>query len=321
MNQFNNVIGSRKNLSDSAKLTYLLGYLRDYALKVVKHLTVSDSNYLIAIQMLKEEFLDVPYIIDETFKNILKASPSMEFDPEYTSVKVYLNEIKSYLYELKSHELNLLEENTAGHKFVSHIVFNKLPVAVKKELVHKVMDNYPTITDIFAHYNEVIKTLSKTTSVKKKIFVKPSSKPNEGYSSSFFRHKNSKEGKSTVENFKSVNIKVNKLICKLCSAEGHTLGKCSNFTNYNDKLARLKDLSLCTRCAGTGHDENSCYGKQNKLRFECLLCKKKEHITPLCPLNNNQPAIKTKVCLCFSQKSVDSSQMLPTMTLQIKKWK
>ena len=318
LNQFNNVIGSRKNLSDSAKLTYLLGYLRDYALKVVKHLTVSDSNYLIAIQMLKEEFLDVPYIIDETFKNILKASPSMEFDPEYTSVKVYLNEIKSYLYELKSHELNLLEENTAGHKFVSHIVFNKLPVAVKKELVHKVMDNYPTITDIFAHYNEVIKTLSKTTSVKKKIFVKPSSKPNEGYSSSFFRHKNSKEGKSTVENFKSVNIKVNKLICKLCSAEGHTLGKCSNFTNYNDKLARLKDLSLCTRCAGTGHDENSCYGKQNKLRFECLLCKKKEHITPLCPLNNNQPAIKTKVCLCFSQKSVDSSQMLPTMTLQIK---
>ena len=60
LNQFNNVIGSRKNLSDSAKLTYLLGYLRDYALKVVKHLTVSDSNYLIAIQMLKEEFLDVP---------------------------------------------------------------------------------------------------------------------------------------------------------------------------------------------------------------------------------------------------------------------
>ena len=40
LNQFNNVIGSRKNLSDSAKQTYLYGYLRDYALKVVKHLTI-----------------------------------------------------------------------------------------------------------------------------------------------------------------------------------------------------------------------------------------------------------------------------------------
>ena len=70
LNQFNNVIGSRKHLSDSAKQTYLYGYIRDYALKVVKHLTISDSNYLLAIQMLKQEFLDVNYIIDETYKNI-----------------------------------------------------------------------------------------------------------------------------------------------------------------------------------------------------------------------------------------------------------
>ena len=32
LNQFENVIGSRKNLSDSAKQTYLYGYLRDYAI-------------------------------------------------------------------------------------------------------------------------------------------------------------------------------------------------------------------------------------------------------------------------------------------------
>ena len=51
LNQFNNVISSRKNLSDSAKQTYLYGYLRDYALKVVKvHLTISDSNYHLAIK-------------------------------------------------------------------------------------------------------------------------------------------------------------------------------------------------------------------------------------------------------------------------------
>ena len=100
LNQFNNVIASRKNLSDSTKQTYLYGYLRDYALKVVKHLPISDDDYKLALSMLKQEFLDVSYITDETFKNILKAAPSMEFDPEFTSVKIYLNEIRAFFWAL-----------------------------------------------------------------------------------------------------------------------------------------------------------------------------------------------------------------------------
>ena len=108
-------------MSDSAEQTYLYGYLRDYALKVVKHLTISDSNYHLAIQMLKQEFLDVNYIIDETYKNILKAAPSVDYDPEYTSSKMYLNEMRSYLHELKTHDIDLLQDGTAGHSLISHI--------------------------------------------------------------------------------------------------------------------------------------------------------------------------------------------------------
>ena len=122
LNQFNDVIGSRKNLSDSAKQTYLYGYLRDYALKVVKHLTISDSKYLLAIQMLKKTFLDVNYMIDETYKHILKAVPSVDYGPEYTSSKMYLNEMRSNLHELKTHNIDLLLDRTAGHSLISHIV-------------------------------------------------------------------------------------------------------------------------------------------------------------------------------------------------------
>ena len=318
LNQFNNVIGSRKNLSDSAKQTYLYGYLRDYALKVVKHLNISDSNYHLAIKMLKQEFLDVEYIIDETFRNILKATPSVEFDPEYTSVKIYLNEIKAYLYELKDHKIDFLEIGTAGHKFVSHIVFNKLPVTFKRELVHKMSNNYPSISDILSQYNEIIKTLTKTSLNKKRSFSKPFSKSNANYNNSPFKYKEAKESKSTIQSFSASNFKENKLICKLCSSEGHTLGKCSTFSSYSDKVARLLELSLCIRCAGSGHTEDKCYGKQNKLRFECKICKKKEHITPLCPLNNDQSVSKTNTNLCFAQRSFDGSYILPTMTLFLK---
>ncbi|XP_068228118.1 uncharacterized protein [Palaemon carinicauda] len=303
---------------DSQAEYSIQGYLRGYALKVVKHLTISDRNYHLAIEMLKEEFLDVNYIIDETFKNILNAAPSAEYDQEFSSVNVYLNEIKSYLHELKAHNIDLLEVGSSDHEFVSHIVFNKLPIPVMRELVHKLDTNYPNISDILSNYNEIIKTLSKTVSNRKKTFTKTSSKPSP---SSSFKPKENKVGVSTIQNFKFAN-KVTKLTCKLCAAEGHTLGKCVNFNHYNDKVARLRELSLCTRCAGSGHEDNECYGKQNKLRFECLLCREREHTTPLCPsLNKAELTTKTNVSLCFAQRSFDASHILPTMTLYLRNGK
>ena len=127
-------------------------------------------------------------------KNILKAAPSVDFDPEYTSGKMYLNEIRSQLHELKAHNIDLLEENTAGHYLISHVVFDKFPVILRRELVDRISNNYPTITDIFSNYNEAIKTLSKTTFVKKKSVNKPFVKVSSGTSNSF-KHEDIKESK------------------------------------------------------------------------------------------------------------------------------
>ena len=49
-----------------------------------------------SLNLLKEEFLDKEFIIDETLKNILKAMPSKEYDPEFLNIKYYSSEIKSY---------------------------------------------------------------------------------------------------------------------------------------------------------------------------------------------------------------------------------
>ena len=58
-----------------------------------------------ALNLLKEEFFDKEFIIDETL-NILKAMPSEEYDPEFLNIKYYLSEIKSYLYELQQYNVN-----------------------------------------------------------------------------------------------------------------------------------------------------------------------------------------------------------------------
>ena len=47
---------------------------------------LTDSNYKVALNLLKEEFLDKEFIIDETLTNILKAMPSEENDPEFLNI-------------------------------------------------------------------------------------------------------------------------------------------------------------------------------------------------------------------------------------------
>ena len=167
MIQFENVIGHKKSLADSAKLSYLISYLKGYALKLVNHLAVCDENCSTALKLLKDEFLDVYYVVDETYRNLLQARLTFKDDPEFSNVKEYINEVRSYLFELKHCGVGLLEEKTAGNSFVSHIIFNKLPFIFKKELSSKVQKGYPTLQDIFDNYIDIVKLLKLVKPVKK----------------------------------------------------------------------------------------------------------------------------------------------------------
>ena len=138
-------------------LTFLRSYLSGYALKVITHLSVTDDNYDVAFSLFKEEFLDIPYIVDESFKTLLFSSPS--FDTEFDGLRTYVSECRAIIHDLKQYDIDLMEEDSGGCKLLSHIIFSKLPTSVKRELVHKVDNNYPSLSEIFENYREIIKTL------------------------------------------------------------------------------------------------------------------------------------------------------------------
>ena len=74
------------------------------------------------------------------------------------------------------------------------------------------------------------------------------------------------KAKSKVPRIQNVEVgavtKDTKMLCKLCASEGHTIRKCETYPNYEAKLAKNFELSLCTRCAGSGHNESERYGKK-----------------------------------------------------------
>ena len=140
-----------------------------YALKQVSHLSIADENYSVALQLLNDEFLDKDFVIDETLKNILKAMPSDDYDAEFTDVKCFIAEVRSYLYELQHYNVDFLEEGAEGNILVSHIIMSKLPKVVVKGLINKISKNYPTLTDIFSNYKEALKTLTRTAGNQKSV--------------------------------------------------------------------------------------------------------------------------------------------------------
>ena len=318
LTQFKNVIGSRANLTNSAKLSYLIGYLQGYALKVVNHLLINNVNYEIALKLLEEEFLDIDYIVDQTYKNVLSARPKFKSETEFIYIKEYINEIRSYLYELKNEGLDFLQDDTPGNSLMSHIVFNKLPNNFKRELITRVKKNYPSLQDIFDNYLDIIRILDIMSRTNKDFKKFESTKAVKSYKDKTNEASTSK----SLHNFKTQSVRPKEFnkhpsrLCKLCSATDHSMGACNFFSTYEDRIRKLRGLSLCVYCAGA-HDSEICYGKAGKLKQACKFCQSRNHISPLCPNNSNRTKEVSNNHLCLGHRTSDPFYLLPTMTLEL----
>ena len=310
--QFQNVIGCKKNLADSSKLAYLRGYLRGYALKIIQHLSLEDSNYEVAMKLLKNEFMDIEFIIDEFFKKLINDKPI--FDQSYRECKIYLNDTRSYLYELKSFSYDFLDKNTPGYKLMSHIIFSKLPIALRKEIIRKYASNYPTLDNIFDSYNELIRIITKSHPYS----FNKSSKGNQLKIDS--NKSNSKLETGALSNFSTDSSnKSSTFVCKLCSLQGHRMWKCPKYPTYSDRIKRCQEINLCSFCSSSKHSKNDCLGKEGKLSFECFKCKSKCHITALCKKevdNENTNSTSNNLLINYNNEYV-KNYLLPTITIKV----
>ena len=293
--QFNNVVGWRANLSDSVKLTYLGSYLRGYAFKVISHLTI-EENYPVALALLEREFLNRDLIIEELFNKLTALKPKSE---TYVDLKVYLSEVRCVLSDLKLQDIDLLKDFSSA-KFVSHLIFNKLPLDFKQELVRKLDNGYPSFAQIEDNYVEVIRTLELKTKprVKDVHIVKPEVRAKTNFSTFNVNADNP-----------MVKSDVFEKACKFCNVKGHSMYKCKKFCTYNSRVNRCKELNLCSSCSSSRHLAEACPGK---LKFECNNCKSNSHIAALC----NKTTSNVNICL-NSYAGSNNDYLLPTLTITI----
>ena len=246
-------------------------------MQLIQHLTITDANFDTAIELLKEEFFDQEFIVNEIFLQIIEAKP--EFDPEFTHLKQYLSKTRADIHELQnSYGLDFLLAGSPGNKFLSFVVFAKLPCSLKREIINQTHTNYPSINDIFDKYSDIIKTLVIT---KNKFANSRYTKKKDNT----LTPKVQTTTPSSLENFatNSDGLNAYKPHCKFCNLEGHSMAGCSKYKNHTARISRCKELKLCTHCSSNKHTSDDCYGKNNKLSFPCKTCQSKKHIGALCP--------------------------------------
>ena len=339
LEQFENLIGSKSSLTDSAKLQYLKSYLRGNAYKVIQHLSNSNENYDIALMLLQEEFLDEQRIIHEILDKLINTSRFNNADLE--KLGLWLSETRARLYELKSLKVDFLTNESSGCVLMSHIITSKLPPIFLRELIQKSDSNYPTLDYIFENFNRVIKQLllTKPSTLSSKINLpnrgsmsNSGARPKTSSYNTFIKSKgktthnqcylNKNSHESNPRSRSSSNLQ--NLNCKFCSLTGHSMSACQKYKTAEDRIQRCKTLGLCTHCSSAKHDDLNCPGLRNELSFRCFKCKSYCHITPLCTQNyeNNSATPSTSKCdstlsnLCINAGSFSEQDiLLPTLTV------
>ena len=224
-----------------------------------------DENYEVAVKLLKDEFLDEPKMIDSAFKRILEKVP--QYDAQFQGLRMYVAEIKGIISDLKtSHKVDLTVPESGGYKFVSHIIFSKIPSVIQRSLIAKSKSNYPTLDNIFENIKEVIETYNKTKPTTKKsepinMLNGQNWKPN---SSSMDVSSKGGATSGTLHNF---HTKSGQMVfyCKFCDVEGHSSYYCSKYRTLDQRKDRCKELKLCFKCTSNKHLAKDCPGKTGNL--------------------------------------------------------
>ena len=225
--QLNTVINANTGWDDAGKLTYLKSKVKGCAKNIIRPVKQEEGGFKQAIDALKHRFSNVKFNKDQLFAKISNSKPL--FCPEYKQTENYIAEIRATLLDLKNHfNADLLEKDSGGYQYISHVVFSKLSFEMQTALMNKLSNNYPTFDEIYDNHIEIIHHLNRTR--RKKVESKDFSAG--AKSKKQFTQSSDAKPFNQTENFASAASQVRKFgtetvyHCRLCGTDGHASSYC-----------------------------------------------------------------------------------------------
>lgn len=306
--KFKGLVHDRTDIAPVTKFSYLMGQLTGIALDVIRELPITDYNYDIAIQLLKQNFENAEANLQRLVNKLIDLEGPKHNHQELTTFRITIGCL------LKS--LSIHKNLTEAGWLLDLIIQKKLAQRTCDELYHRYKKNFFTCKEIEDGLLEVCKHLDSTKKeVKdpkesKEVKGKNNSKGKQNGNKTHFKEKkeevgtflanvqtpsnsqgvvNSRKpsgGTQAVASTTTTNKPADsgraagtqKKKCMLCDEE-HATVFCHKYTSLSSRIQRLEEIDRCLACLGSNHKSDDC--KTNL--SQCFRCKKGAHHAALCP--------------------------------------
>ncbi|XP_048007652.1 uncharacterized protein LOC125242762 [Leguminivora glycinivorella] len=245
---FTSLVHNNTSLSKVQKLHYLKSSIAGEAAALLKHVTITEQNYELAWETLKQRYGNKRLIVNSLLKRLFNQKKSTT--QTSSQIKNVLDTTTQCLNDLQNLQVKVNEWDP----FIIYLVVNRLDNETHKDWEEHAYnlnaDQLPKWNDLKKYLESKFRTLELVNPVTATI---------------------PKETKSIKE--KSYHVSTSTKSCVLCRGE-HTLCHCEDFTKMSpvERIDYVKKTNLCFNCLLPGHSASRC-----RLSFTCRICKKRHH--------------------------------------------
>lgn len=239
-------VHSKLGFSDVQKFQYLKGQLEGEAADLIKHITVSDVNYLPAWEKICERYDKEKFVLNSLIKSFLE-QPVIQ-QPSIQKLRQLYNGSD----EVNRGVVALGGDATKRDPWLIYILLNKTDADTREAWAHKTVNkDYPTYDEFLKFLCERCDALESCAPMKQGSIKSSTVK---------IHHVKPVANSAAIE-------------CVYCKSS-HRLCHCEKFKMLSPSERRelTAKLRLCFNCLSESHRANACLNK-----FNCLKCNRRHH--------------------------------------------
>ncbi|KAI5738230.1 hypothetical protein M8J77_004376 [Diaphorina citri] len=265
---FQSLIDSRPDLDDNVKFHYLKNQLTGDAASLIAGIRITNENYAVAVQILKDEYGSPRLVTTKLFSEIqhMRARSGRTND-----VHELYRQLEIKLKMLDNQGVNIENE------ILSSTLFKKLPFKIQQDMVSQKKSDFISTQDIRDRMRDELRSDRLLKAMNPELCYSPPHSPQKAHTPPENTYEPPQSyttealySKTYIRSGKRYNI-----ICAYCG-EDHYSDQCAKYATIPQRKERLKDN--CHICLKSDHFASECSAD-----FPCYHCKKRRaHHRSLC---------------------------------------